>query len=283
MDKTKTIGIITTEFDGAMLLMRPYSQTISAGIVARAAEEDFDVLLYSHAWKTSETSNALVLENPLDGLVAIAPRIGSDCIAAIVAAGVPCVGVSAPGPDGIANVDVDNLLGASLIVEHLIGLGHRRIAHLTGSMTQRTAILRRAAFEEVMRAHGLAIVDSFVVETGYYTPDAYARAIRLLRGPDRPTAVFAGNDSIAVGTIQAARELSIPVPQRLSVVGFDDLPVAAGHDPPLTTLRQPLEEMGRLAANLLIEEISGKKPDRRDYLLPGELILRGTTMAASTS
>ena len=164
-------------------------------------------------------------------------------------------------------------LGLSLVPE-----GRRLFPKLTVEKNLRLgAFTRRDAFYRTMILRGLQVPDDYIVETGYWGDPAYEHAKRILSLPLRPTAFFAANDAIAIGILQAARDLGLRVPQDVSIVGYDDSRFATDADPPLTTVRQPLAEMGRLAVTLLMQRIEGQAVPLKTHLLPAELVLRKST------
>ena len=139
-------------------------------------------------------------------------------------------------------------------VEYLIGEGHRRIGLVTGPHGFRSAVERRAGFEEALAAHGLTLPRSMIAEGNYTFASGLVAADRLLDVVPRPTAIFSSNDTMGAGVIHAARQRGLDVPRDLSVVGFDDTPVAAQIWPPMTTVRWPIATMARSAALKLIAE-----------------------------
>ncbi|MGO8672963.1 MAG: LacI family DNA-binding transcriptional regulator [Capsulimonadaceae bacterium] len=276
---TRTIGVITSSFEGSCVIWRPYAGGITAGILAAAAEHNCNVDLITRAWTTREASWPRCAGSRADGFILIAPPMESDVVATLVEEGVPAAGVSTAA-EGIPTIDVDDDLGTTMAAEHLIGLGHREIAHLGGNMSQSSGLIRRNAFLRTMERNGLRVPDHFVIETGFFTGPAYLSSLKLLREPRRPSAIVAANDAIAYGVLRAASELLIPIPEALSVVGYDDEPSSQTTTPPLTTIRQPLEEMGRLAVKLLVDRLSGKNVEARHYLLPTEIVVRASTTIA---
>jgi LacI family transcriptional regulator len=181
-------------------------------------------------------------------------------------------------------VDSDNLSGARAAAEHLLSLGHRRIAMLTGRPDLLSAQLREQGFRQAMAAAGVAVEEE-LVRLGSYDPGtAGEQAAALLAGPDRPTAVFAANDLSAIATIEVAHRMGLRVPQDLSVVGFDDIPEATRCTPMLTTVEQPIREMGRRAVELLIGLIRGEsEPQATHVMLPTRLVVRASTAAPGTA
>ncbi|MFF7187821.1 LacI family DNA-binding transcriptional regulator [Streptomyces sp. NPDC008222] len=188
-------------------------------------------------------------------------------------AGVPTVFGGRPGwgdgTGGAVYVDSDNRGGAREAVRHLVGLGRRRIAHITGALDQTSAVDRLDGFRDVMAEAGPELIAD-----GDFTPAGGERAMRRLleRCPDLD-AVFAANDLSASGALRVLRALGRRVPEDVAVIGFDDmLPVAEQTDPPLTTVRQDIEEMGRLMARLLLRGLDrrGGAPDPGDTSAVGE-------------
>lgn len=212
---------------------------------------------------------SLHLDDPLPGL--------------IHGAGVPTVFGGRPGwGDGVREavyVDCDNRGGARQAVRHLIGLGRTRIAHITGALDQTSAVDRLDGFRDVM-----ADADPALVAQGDFTPAGGERAMRELleRRPDLD-AVFVANDLSALGALRVLREHGRRVPDDVAVIGFDDmLPIAEQADPPLTTVRQDIEEMGRLMARLLIRGLEGRvapedtAPEASGVVLPTTLVRRAS-------
>jgi LacI family transcriptional regulator len=203
---------------------------------------------------------------------------------------------------GVSSVDIDNRAGAALALDHLWALGHTRIAYVSYHAVRRGLRERRDGFLAWMGAHGIPVPDGYVMdefigsaETGA-NADEVAQLGRLLRLPpaERPTAVFAANDDLAAKVLDAARTFGLSVPGDLSVVGFDDILIASLTTPKLTTVRQPLYEMGGYAARRLAERIAARgasaesTADTPDYSPPSlmaniitpELVIRESTAAA---
>jgi LacI family transcriptional regulator len=174
-------------------------------------------------------------------------------------------------------VDSDNLRGAALAIEHLLALGHRRIAMVTGRPDLESSALRERGYREALAAAGVAI-DEDLLQAGDYQAAASTRAARrLLEAPDPPTAIFAANDTSAIATIVVAQELGLRVPEDLSVIGFDHLPESMLCTPPLTTVEQRIHEMGARAMEMLVRLIRGEPLDRTHVTLDTRLVVRQTT------
>jgi LacI family repressor for deo operon, udp, cdd, tsx, nupC, and nupG len=175
-------------------------------------------------------------------------------------------------------VKIDNREAAAMAVNHLADLGHRRIGHVAGPPGNVLTEARQAGWQEACIARGLT-PDPALLYPGDFGLDSGQRAARLwLDQPPatRPTAVFLASDEMACGFIGEVLRHGIRVPQDLSVVGFDDIELVAHIAPPLTTIRQPRNELGRIAAERLLARLEGRADDT-DTVLPVELVLRGST------
>ncbi|MFI8207268.1 LacI family DNA-binding transcriptional regulator [Streptomyces sp. NPDC085937] len=192
----------------------------------------------------------------VDGALVFSLHIDDPLPGLIQRAGLPAVFGGRPhwngGGDAVRYVDTDNRGGARDAVRHLLGLGRRSVAHITGALDQTSAVDRLDGFRDVM-----ADPDPRLVVEGDFTAASGERAMReLLRHRPDLDAVFAGNDLMAAGALRALREHGRRVPEDVAVVGFDDmLPIAEQAEPPLTTVRQDIEEMGRLMARLLLRDL----------------------------
>ncbi|MFI6034693.1 LacI family DNA-binding transcriptional regulator [Streptomyces sp. NPDC051315] len=209
-----------------------------------------------------------------DGLVVVGTLPDPAALDA-VAARIPVVVAAArePVPAGVDVVANDDERGARLVTEHLLGLGHRRIAHVAGYGA--VGELRRRSFEATMRAHGL---DRPPVEPCDMTEEGgYRAAVRLLARPDRPTALFAVNDMACVGALSAAGELGLAVPRDLSVAGYDNTSVSRLRHVWLTTVDHAGHEVGRRAARCLLDRLERPGGEGRVRLAAPTLQVRGTT------
>lgn len=180
-------------------------------------------------------------------------------------------------PDDVPYVGATNWRGGRSAVQHLVGLGHRRIAMISGPQDVLCCRARQAGYESAMKAAGLPVDPDQVVIAQLTREDGCAAARKLLAAPERPTAIFASNDLQALGVYQAARQAGLRIPQDLSVVGFDDLPVVAWADPPLTTVHQPLTEMAAAATELALALGHGEDPPRIGVEIATTLTVREST------
>jgi LacI family transcriptional regulator len=271
--RTNVIGILVADLE-------PFSTELLKGAADAIRGSGFELVVYSAGgrvgdhvgWERrylSRLSGTLV-----DGAILVTPTVID------VRYGAPIVCVDPhTGPSDLPTIDSDNLRGAQLATEHLLALGHRRIAMLTGRTDLQSARLREEGYRLAMAQAGEQ-VDERLVALGAYDPEvSAASARRLLSSPDRPTAFFAANDISAIATVDTAVELGFRVPDDLSVVGFDNVPESALSNPPLTTVHQPIREMGQCAIELLIRLIRGETSDPLQLTLATSLVVRRSTSA----
>jgi LacI family transcriptional regulator len=263
------------------IVTNPYAAAVLQGILASAADLGYNITLFPQPWKDAPHSAAAFRDRRNDGVLVVAPVEGSDMVPSLAALGLPLVVVSAPSPvAGVPSVDVDNALGARLATEHLLSLGHTRIAHLGGDTVHHSVSVRQESFRATLAEVGVPLPPEYLVQ-GTYDP-TYLRTLarNLLALPKPPTAIFAGNDMIAFAVMEVAREESIAVPEQLSVVGFDDIATASLVTPPLTTIRQPLATLGSRAVRLLAQRVEGSDdapPVPPQTLETPTLVVRSTT------
>lgn len=264
--RTHTIGVHILD------LHNPVFAEILDGVQEGVREQGYSTLLVTgNADPATERREITrLLESRVEGVILIAHRLSDDDLAEI-AREVPTVVVTwrTEGISGLDSVSGDDVGGARLAVEHLVSLGHQRIAHITGG-DNRIARERRAGYELAMSAHGLTalVVDGAFTESG-----GYVGTLRAVDGG--ATAVFVANDLAAIGALAALRDRGLRVPEDISVVGYDGMRLLDSLD--LTTVAQPLAEMGRTAAELLMERISAPDRPAAHRRVETRLIARGSS------
>jgi LacI family transcriptional regulator len=188
--------------------------------------------------------------------------------------------MNVPSPD-IVSVGSTNFRGGQSAAQHLVDLGHRRIGYLGGRAAAECSQARLAGFRSALERSGVTLPEEFVHSTmDFHYEDGLRGAPRLLSLSQRPTAIFAASDELARGAIEAARSVGISVPDDLSIVGFDDTEIARIASPPLTTVRQPLQEMGAVALRTALRLVAGQKIDSNHVELATELVVRASTAPA---
>lgn len=227
----------------------------------------------------------------LDGLMVQSGEIGDQLIDRLAQSGVPVViigrpfHVGDPGTTGgvgasaeVSFIDVDNVQAAQAAVAHLIHLGRRRIATITGRIRSAVSIDRLTGYRLALARHGLPDDPALVIEGDFTEAGGYAAMQNLLDAEPTalPDAVFVASDMMAVGAMRAVREAGLCIPQDIAVIGFDDLPLAATTEPPLTTVHQPIQPFGYRAVELLIDLIDNGLTPPRKVIMETELIVRGS-------
>lgn len=275
---TNTCGIVIAEQEFPFIT-DPYYSAIIEGIMAVAFERKQDTLLFTgHVGFDVRGSLPIYSDGRCDGLLVLARRFGDEIIDALVAASIPFVLVNdSPNRTGLSWVDAENSASAKSAVEYLIRLGHKQIGYFAGDTQTRSNIQREQGFRAALVTAGIAVNEQWVLPGRFSRVSGEERARELFRNDETPTALFCANDAIALGAITALQAMNKVVPKDVSVLGFDDIPAAAAGSPPLTTVRQPLQEIGRRAADLLFRHVHDKLPLGKNVYVPTDLIVRQST------
>ncbi|MFO7661935.1 MAG: LacI family DNA-binding transcriptional regulator [Chloroflexota bacterium] len=193
-------------------------------------------------------------------------------------AGYPVVFAGArPREEAADSVALDDVVVARQVTEHLLTLGHRLIGMVTGPEVEDCTQDRSLGFHQALHGAGLIADEAFVLEGNWLAPSGYDAFRHFFSLSQQPTAIFAQNDQMAVGVLRAARDAGLNVPDQLSVIGVDDIPLSAYFEPPLTTVRQDFAAIGRQAARLLVRAVKEPVAAHEHLLLPGEMIIRRST------
>jgi LacI family transcriptional regulator len=278
--KTNSVGVLVPD------LGTGYIGEIIRGIDAELGLKDLDLILYTtHRTASKEASYvANLARGMVDGLLLVLPRRPADFIGTLTQRNFPFVLIDhhGIGPDCPA-VGAANWQGGFTATEYLINLGHRRIGIITGWMDLGCALDRIDGYRSALRVNHIPEESELIYEGTFFQPDGFQGACTLLDLPDPPTAIFASNDVMAMGVIDAVRTRGLRVPQDISVIGFDDIPQASMIHPALTTISQPLEKMGKVATQMLLELLSHPQKKMGRIELPTELIMRESCEAPQVS
>ncbi len=274
---SSTIGFVLRQSSEQVAADALLAETLW-GIASEARMGGYRVLVEPLAPNEGRYSE-LLLSKRVDGLIVSGPRTDDDELAALVAEGFPII-LQGSLPDIPApSVDIDNRAGARAAVGHLIELGHRRIACITNAPLAYTAAADRlAGYRDALEAAEVPFDAALVAEGAFDAASGRAAMTRLLALAEQVTAVFVASDVVAFGALRALREAGRRVPGDVSVVGFDDIPLARHFDPPLTTIRLPANALGAAAGRALVDRLAGR-PSSERTLLPTELIVRESTAA----
>ena len=273
--RSQVIGLLIHSFETS------YIGEIVRGIDDAIAEAQYDLLLYTtHRRVERETTYvANIVHGLADGLLVVLPRGVETYMETLSKQSYPFVLIDyeATG-DGVYAVGATNWQGAFDATRHLIELGHRRIGFVTGDMFVGSSTERLSGYRDALAANGLPYDDGLVCQGDYFKAKGFDAGRAFLELDRPPTAVFASNDEMAFGVMEAALGLGYRIPEDISIVGFDDIPQAAGTHPALTTVHQPLRDMGATATRLLLDLIEETdEPDAAAVKLNTELIIRQST------
>ncbi len=276
--KSHTVGVLMEPVH-AIFTRNPYAAAVLDGLLLRLGEKGYHIKLISLDRHDPKSLWAQIDDGSIDGAVVIAPLIDSPLLEWYHHTNLPCVVVGAELPDsyGLYCIEADNAQGIGMLVDHLVELGHRRIGMILGPKQQYSRYHREQAFRQTLHARGLKVREEWMVEGSYTVQSGYEAMQRLLMQKELPTALVASNDNMAVGAVEACRQANIPIPERLSIVGFDDAPSASIVSPSLTTIHVPLSEIGSHAVDALLEQLTSGVPKRGTYRVPVELIIREST------
>ena len=231
-----------------------------------------------------ETYKRMVMEQRVDGMLVVRTRQEDARISYLLKERFPFVAFGRSDLEAsFPYLDVDSKHGLRQIVQHLIDGGHRRIAYISAPMGLMFASHRLEGYSEALAANDLPFDKRLLTEGELTERSGYAAAMQFLSGNPRPSAIVACNDLMALGAISAARELGLTVGRDLAVTGFDDVPLAAHAHPPLTTVRQPIYEIGRRICRMLIRLLEGEPLEQRQVLLEPELIIRASSTGVDSA
>jgi LacI family transcriptional regulator len=275
--RTQTLALVITD------ITNPFWTTVARGVEDAASKKGYNVIFCNTDESANKQSGYLktLIQKQVDGILLVPAQSEDNPIEFLRQQNVQVVMLDRKLPN--VQVDVvrcDSQGGAYQLVKLLIRLGHRRIAFLSGPIGVSSAEDRMAGYNLALREAGLEINGQLVFSGEYSVDSGYQRTKRLLSMSPRPTAMFASNNFIAIGALKALRDEHVVVPDEMSVVGFDDLPLSIVVDPFLTVADQPAYEMGRLATQRLLEHLDGEVVDKvQEILLPVSIIERKSTKA----
>lgn len=268
--ETETVLVVVPD------IMNPFFSKVLRGIEAVALKHGYQVLLgdTQNDARLEEQYLNVLPQRQVDGMIFLTARIRKELMEEM-ARQFPIVLACEylEGAD-IPTVSIDNISSARKATEHLIRLGHCRIAHLSGPMNIILSRDRLRGYQQALAQHELE-ADAALVQEGDFTYESgYNLTLKLLALEKPPTAIFAANDEMAIGAIKAVRHRGGRVPDDVAVVGFDDIQMASIFEPSLTTIAQPMFEIGQKAMELLLELIEGTSARRRQLVLPDRLVIR---------
>ncbi|MFC7381389.1 LacI family DNA-binding transcriptional regulator [Sphaerisporangium rhizosphaerae] len=268
--RTNVLGLVAHSFQS-------YTAEVLKGVMQALSRSGFDLIIYANSdlygtyaegWEQRHLTR---LSGTLtDGCIVVTPWDE-------VRSGTPVVVIDPVRGSTVPSVTADNLAGATSVVEHLLGLGHRRIGFIAGRSSLASAWSREEGYRKALAAAGVPF-DPALIGRGDFNPEsATPLAHALLAGADRPTAIFAASDGMALKVLEVAKGRGLSVPGDLSVVGFDNIPESALAEPGLTTVDQSMYRLGYEAAHLLKSLVTGEWEGHRRIEIPTRLVVRGST------
>ncbi len=272
MKQTDLFGLIVSE------IANPFFPEIINGFQTAAWKEGFDTLLCNTEHDATRSRNAIrnMLQSGVRGVAIMSSALDRKAVEGLKSSGIGVVFYNlGPVERLVSNIEIDYLKGISQAIDHLIGLGHRRIGVISGPQTNRTAVaLQKAMVEELERRK----LRPFPVVESDFKVDGGASAVRAIMGQSSiPTAILCGNDLIAMGAMSALEEAGVKTPEDVSIVGFDDIFFARLASPPLTTVRIPRERLGELAFKALHKMSRSKRRMGAEYRIETDLVIRKST------
>ena len=278
--RTTTLGVLLPDLYGEF-----FSEVIR-GVDQAARRHGYHLLVSSSHADRAETEAALrAMRGRVDGLIIMSPDLDARALVQNLPDRLPLVLLnSALEGDAYDSLTIENFQGATAMVRHLVGLGHRRIAMIKGAARNHDAAERLRGYRAALRKAGIERVPEWELAGDFTDGSGYRAVAELLRLDPRPTAVFAANDAMAIGAMSALREAGIDVPGEMAVTGFDDIPVARYVSPALTSVRVPIWEMGERATERVLRMLVGKEGrTRRRETLATELVVRASCGAKTGS
>jgi LacI family transcriptional regulator len=270
--KTRLVAVVVGDNAGHRDLSLVFFGKVLAAISGRLAQSSYDPVLLPRG--------DIDADHRFDAAVLIGVDDDDPLISALMSRGVPLVGVDVRLAGGAAYVGSDHAAGMRLALGHLHALGHRRIAHIAGALNTVAGVQRVEAFRREANALALDGSDELVRQGDFSSASGYRETCSLLALAERPTAILAASDLMALAALQAIRDAGLEPGRDIAVVGFDDLEAAALAHPPLTTVRQDRRELGTLAATRAIELIEQPDVTPPDTVLPVELVVRASSAPA---
>ncbi|MEA2020878.1 MAG: LacI family DNA-binding transcriptional regulator [Candidatus Caldatribacteriota bacterium] len=269
--RTNTIGMLIPD------ITNPFFADLARGVEDAANESGFNVILCNSDEKLEKERTYLEIlkEKRVDGLILGSVHIKDKSIFRLEKIKYPYILVSRDIEGLDKNcIIVNDIAGGIMATEHLIKLGHRKIAHITGPLKVRSAINRLEGYRIALKKNHIEYKEELVEEGDFRIAGGYKAMKKLLKLPELPTAIFTANDLVAMGAMQAIQQKKYHIPRDFCIIGFDDIKLASFVFPALSTIRQPMLEMGALAVKTLLRIIKGGEFNQKKVILKPELIVR---------
>ena len=281
-NRTQIIGMVIPEAV-TTLFTDPFFPLLLRGATDACNSHQYQLILslFTANADRQEIYQRILRSGYLDGVIVASASLEDPLIPNLLRDRIPFVSVGRRPNGRVHYVDADNVSGARMAVEHLIRLGHRRIATITGRLDMIHGQDRLSGYRQALEARGIPVEEELIVEGDFTEAGGTLGMQRLL--PSSPSAVFVASDMMAIGALKALRQADVQVPQDIALVSYDDIPIASAIVPALTTVRQPIERMGSMAVEVLLSVLETspeeESPAHR-IVLPTELVIRASCGSA---
>ncbi len=282
-NRTFLVGMLYTDPDPRN--ENDYVTTVQSGALQACRESGYHLLLDPLRGDSPDLIDEVIrLSRQVDGFIVLQPLSDLESLNRILLENdIACVRVSQRPFEGFPWISVGDTNAADQMTEHLLQLGHRRIGFIVGHPDHGQSHDRLLGYRRALERHGIAFDEGLVEQGQFDFESGHSCARSLLSSASVPTAIFASNDPMAMGVLSAAHEMGFDVPRELSVAGFDDSPLARHAWPALTTVRQPIAEVARLATEELLKRLQGRSNGGPHHCLEAELVFRRSTSPAALS
>jgi DNA-binding LacI/PurR family transcriptional regulator len=275
--RSRILGLIISD------ISNPFFPELVKGFEDVALQNNYEVILTNTNYDATRMASCVqrMLERKAEGVAIMTSEMNSQLISELARRGIPIVFLDVGTVrNRISNICVDYSQGIHEAVDHLCALGHRRIGFISGPMALKSARTRRSSFLECLKQYDLAKEDALIVEGNHKIDGGELAMYRLLQLKRAPTAVLTSNDLTAFGALRAIHNARLRVPDDVSIVGFDDIELSQFAQPPLTTIRLPRTELGRIAFEALFRILRGESQKGAEYRIESHLVVRSSTSAA---
>ncbi|MBX7236848.1 MAG: LacI family transcriptional regulator [Caldilineales bacterium] len=274
LNRTEVIALIFPDISG------PFYTEVIRGVESEADKNNYNVLIYGTHGKIERGRFLRLLPTKVDGLILMARSVEDKYVFDLHSRKIAFVLLSRQ-IDGLEAdcIMTNNIEGAFAAVEHLLGHGHRRIGFISGPVDSPDSKARFEGYRQALQSHGLPFLPQVVERGDFLQAGGYQAMNRLLDQTDTPSAVFAANDEMALGAIDAVQARGLNIPGDIAIIGFDDIGMASFARPPLTTIRQPMRDLGKLAVRQLLRRIGTPDAQPETVRLPTQLIVRQSCCA----
>ena len=273
--KTMTIGVLIPKTE--KLFLDNYIAQILSGVTDIAQENNYRITIIpvNHSGEEKLDYSSYIRNKLFDGLILLKAKLNDPNLSKLVDSGFPYIMVNYRKQGANYNyVDSENIKGAEIAVEHLYSKGHRKIAFVAGSMDEVNARDRLKGYKNVLKKYRLPFKDEYVIYGDFNRETAHKESKKLLDLKNRPTAIFSSDDYMALGVIEQIKNYKLSVPKDIAIVGFDNIEIGEFSKPALTTIKQPMYEIGKKSSEALLSLIKKTKKSPLRIMLKTELIVR---------